>query len=133
MDRASFLEDQRVKFRLHTHAVIRLLKDERFEIEDDHREVHRAYNEGQDVNFGFLVTLSTRKKIFVHAYDALRRMRALNAEDVDLSRLPRLIRIHKVQMDEMNSKCAQENGRFLDEMLDSLIQNLEWLRIILKG
>ena len=133
MDRASFLKTQRAHFRAHTTRVLRQLKDERFEIEDDHREVHREYNAGESVNFGFLVTLCTRKKIFVICYDALRHMRALNADDVDLSRLPRLIRVHKAQMVKMGSNYVEENARLLDEMLESLTINLAWLRIILTG
>lgn len=131
-DRTAFLEQQRAHFRARTTCVIRQVQDERFQVDEDHSALHRAFNAGDDsVNFPYLVTMCTRKKIFVMCYDALRRMRNLDA-NVNLSRLPRLIRVHKAQMRQImgDGVCMRKNDRFFDEMLDSMTHNLQWLRVI---
>ena len=132
MDRASFLTAQRAHFRERTACLMRCLQERRFQIEDEHRVLHAAFNQGDEsVNFALLITLCTRKKIYVTCCNALRRMRALDAQSVDLKRLPRLIRVHQAQMARIGTgSYMKKNARFLDDMLDGLTHNLNWLRVL---
>ena len=114
---------------MRTNKVIQLTKEERWTIADECNEINKAYNNGEEVHFGVLVAISTRNKIHRMVYDALCKMRNFD-EDVDISRLRRLIPIHLTQTKKLGSGNYEINKRFYTDMLESLEHNLSWLRVL---
>ena len=130
--RQKYLEFQRIAFKEKTNKVIRMVKEERFQIADDHQEYHKAFLCFYSVDFGILMCLTTRKKIHAISYEALKKMRNYN-DDVDISRLKKLISIHKNQLRKTGTSNYGVNAKFYDSMYDSIEHNLRWLRVIKCG
>lgn len=127
--RAKFLEQQRAHFKTKTNNVIRLIKEERFQIEDDCHEYKNAYNQGGSVDFGIMMCLTTRTKIHIIGLEALKKMRNFQ-DDIDISRLPKLVRVHANQLRKIGTKNAEANIQFYCSMLNSIEHGIEWLRVI---
>lgn len=127
--RARYLEQQRALFKTKTNHVIRTIKDERFEVEDNLQDYKKAFYGKKSVDFGVMMCLTTRTKIHRIALDALKKMRNLD-DNVDIERLPKLIRVHANQLRKIGTVHAQENIQMYKSMLESIEQNLQWLRVI---
>jgi hypothetical protein len=127
--RQKFLEQQRSLFKVKTNHVIRTVKEERFQIEDDCNDYKKAFMRDESVDFGILMCLTTRTKIHRIALDALKKMRNYD-DDVDISRLPTLIRVHTNQLRKIGTAHADVNIKFYKSMLESIQHNLNWLRVI---
>jgi hypothetical protein len=127
--RQKFLEQQRALFKVKTNHVIRTIKEERFQIEDDCNEYKKAFYADESVDFGIMMCLTTRTKIHRIALDALKKMRNYE-DDVDISRLPQLVRVHTNQLRKIGTGNAEMNIKFYKSMLDSIEHNLQWLRVI---
>ena len=54
-------------------------------------------------------------------------------DDVDISRLKKLISIHKNQLRKTGTSNYGVNAKFYDSMYDSIEHNLRWLRVIKCG
>lgn len=127
--RQKFLEKQRAFFKEKTNHVIRTVKEERFQIEDDCNDYKKTFYADESVDFGIMMCLTTRTKIHRISLDALKKMRNFD-DDVDISRLPKLIRVHTNQLRKIGTANAEMNIKFYESMLDSIEQNLRWLRVI---
>lgn len=127
--RQKFLEQQRALFKAKTNHVIRTVKEERFQIEDECNEYKKSFYADDSVDFGILMCLTTRTKIHRIALDALKKMRNYD-DDVDISRLPTLIRVHTNQLRKIGTAHADVNIKFYKSMLESIQHNLNWLRVI---
>jgi len=127
--RAKFLEQQRALFKAKTNYVIRTIKEERFQTEDDCSVYKAAFYADRSVDFGILMSLTTRAKIYYVAMEALKKLRNFDS-DIDISRLPTLIRVHTHQLRTIGTKNAEANIQFCREMLDSIEQNHKWLLLI---
>ncbi len=127
--RQKFLEMQRILFKEKTNHITRTIKEERFTIEDDHKDYHDAFVNNRSVDFGILMCLTTRKKIHIIAYEALKKMRNYD-DNVDISRLRKLVNVHKHQLLKSGTSHHAVNVKFYDDMVDAIDQNLNWLRVI---
>lgn len=130
--RQKYLAFQQAAFKEKTNIVIRKVKEERYEIEDDHKAYHTAFLSGKSVDFGILMSITTRKKIHIMSYEYLRRMRNYD-DNIDLSRLKRLINIHKNQLRKLGTAHYDVNAKFYDSMYESIDHNLRWLRVLKCG
>tara|TARA_R110001592_G_scaffold93761_11_gene272011 strand:- start:645 stop:1058 length:414 start_codon:yes stop_codon:yes gene_type:complete len=130
--RRKFLEMQRVLFKQKTNHVTRTIKEERFDIEDDHYKYHKAYMSERSADFGILMCLTTRKKIHIKAYEIMKKMRNYD-DNVDTIRLRKLIHVHKHQLRKSGTAHQSENVKFYDDMIEAIEHNLHWLRILKCG
>lgn len=130
--RERYIAIQKEVMKQKTNMVIRKIKDERFEIEDDCKAYSQAFYNDLDISVGLAATVATRKKIHQISYEALKKIRNCN-DDVDLDRLARLIRIHKTQLRKLRPNDCESNLKFYDEMIESITQNLSWLKILNKS
>jgi hypothetical protein len=126
--RKRYIALQRSLLKAKTIHVLRKVKEERFTIVDEKDELKRAYMNDEDVDFGMLMTITTRAKIHEQSYKALQQIR--DGEVPDIHRLPKLIKIHLKQLKKMGTNYMDVNSKFYTDMLESIEQNAYWLRIL---
>ena len=130
--RERYIAFQKDFFKRKTNLVLAKYKNERFQIEDDHKPLHNAFLTDKPVDFGVLMAITTRKKIHILVHNALNRMRN-HDDNVDLTRLHKLISLHKSQMKKIGTMHYEINAKFYDSMYQAVTTNLHWLRVINRG
>ena len=101
-------------FKAECHALLTATKEEYYAIEDEHAAMRRRFMRDESVDLGHFVTMTTRLKIHALAYRALKRMR--NFESCDLSRLPRLVALHRSQLKRLGTMHYQRNATYYSHM-----------------
>ena len=94
--RDAFVIRQLCSFKMDCNTLLAATKDEYYAIEDEHAAMRRRFMRDERVDLGHFLSVTTRLKIHALAYRALKRMR--NFESCDLSRLPRLVALHRNQL-----------------------------------
>ena len=87
-----------------------------------------AFLKDKHVDFGVLMAITTRKKIHILVHNALNKMRN-HDDNVDLTRLHKLITLHKSQMKKIGTMHYEINAKFYDSMLQAVTTNLHWLKV----
>mgnify|MGYP003656324051 CR=1 FL=1 len=127
--RKRYIAIQKSLLRGKTVHTLRKVKEERFRIVDEQQEIKKAYMNDKVINFGMLMTLTTRAKIHIISYKALQDIRDLKVPNI--TRLPMLVKIHLRQLQKMKTNYMQDNIEFYTELLESIEQNVYWLKILL--
>lgn len=126
--RQKFIRLQLLAMKAKTIAVLRKVKEERFTVEDEQKELaKRFYNDTED-DMPMLMTVTVRQKIHAISYKALQDIRDWKIPNID--RLPKLINIHLKQLKKMNAAHYEINKKFYTDMLESIEQNKRWLEIL---
>ena len=126
--RQKFIRLQLLTMKAKTIAVLRKVKEERFTVEDEQKELaKRFYNDTED-DMPMLMTVTVRQKIHAISYKALQDIRDWKIPNID--RLPKLINIHLKQLKKMNAAHYEINKKFYTDMLESIEQNKKWLEIL---
>tara|TARA_Y100000114_G_scaffold42986_1_gene38352 strand:+ start:908 stop:1315 length:408 start_codon:yes stop_codon:yes gene_type:complete len=126
--RQKFIRVQLLTLKAKTIAVLRKVKEERFTIEDEQKELARRFINDEEDDMAMLMTVTVRQKIHAISYKALQDIRDWKIPNID--RLPRLVNIHLNQLKKMNAVHYDINKKFYTEMLDSIQQNKKWLEIL---
>ena len=112
--------------------MIKYTTEEKFAIEEDLCRIKEAYiNHENFLQFDVLMAVTVRQKIHSMADSFLRKIKRFE-NDIDLSRLKKLIRIHKHQMLKLHTDQLHIQVTFYDEMLYSIEQSLRWLTLLLE-
>lgn len=112
--------------------LIKYTTEEKFAIEEDLHRIKRNYMYDEDfIQFDVLMAITVRHKIHTLADGYLRKIKRFE-NDIDLTRLKRLINIHKNQMRKLHTDKLHIQVTFYDEMLYSLQQSLRWLTLLLE-
>ena len=127
--RQKYIEVQKYALKVKTNMIIRKIKEERFEIEDNAKQYSQAFYNDEDIPLGVAVTVLTRSKIHKISYDILKKIRNYE-DDCDLSRLKRLISIHKNQLLKLKPDEYKANIKFYNDMYSAINTNLSWLKIL---
>lgn len=129
--RQKYIEVQKYGLKVKTNIVIRKIKEERFEIEENAKQYSEAFYNDEDILLGVALSVLTRSKIHKISYDILKKIRNYE-DDIDLSRLKRLISIHKNQLIKLKPDAYKCNIQFYADMYESINANLSWLKILNK-
>ena len=127
--RQKYIDFQKKALKLKTNNVVRKIKEERFEIEDNAKEYSCAFYNDDGIDTGVAVTVLTRKKIHEISYDMLKKIRNYE-DDIDTTRLKRLIKIHIAQLKKIKSTDYELNIKFYKDMYEAVETNLSWLKIL---
>jgi pyrimidine operon attenuation protein/uracil phosphoribosyltransferase len=127
--RARYIDFQKKLIKEKTNHVVRMVKEERFEIEDNAKEYSYAFINDGDIDTGVAVAMATRKKIHQISYDMLKKIRNYE-DDIDTTRLKRLINIHINQMKKLKVEACESNIKFYRDMYEAIESNLSWLKIL---
>ena len=112
--------------------LIKYTTEEKFAIEDDLQRIKRNYiNDDNFIQFDVLMAITVRYKIHSLADGYLRKIKRFE-NDIDLTRIRKLINIHKNQMKKLHTKQLHIQVTFYDEMLYSIEQSLRWLTLLLE-
>jgi hypothetical protein len=112
--------------------LIKYTTEEKFSIEEDLHRIKQNYMYDEDfIQFDVLMAITVRFKIHSLADGYLRKIKRFE-NDIDLTRLKRLINIHKNQMKKLHTNRIHIQVTFYDEMLYSIEQSLRWLTLLLE-
>jgi len=112
--------------------LIKYTTEEKFLIEEDLHRIKRNYMDDEGfIQFDVLMAITVRYKIHTLADGYLRKIKRFE-KDVDLSRLRRLVSIHKSQMKKLHTDRLHIQVTFYDEMFYSIEQSLRWLTLLLE-
>lgn len=112
--------------------LIKYTTEEKFAIQEDLQRIKHVYmHDDGFIQFDVLMAITVRYKIHVMADEFLRKIKRFE-DDIDLTRLKKLIRIHKHQMYKLHTERLHIQVTFYDEMLHSLEQSLRWLKLLLQ-
>ena len=118
MARRAFVARQLCSFKAECHALLTATKEEFYALQDEHATIRQRFMQDKSVDFGYLICLTTRLKIHALAYRALKRMR--NFEPCDLSRLPRLVALHRSQLKRLGTMHYEQNVTYYSHMSNRL-------------
>lgn len=127
--RQQYIDTQKKLLKLKTNMVIRSIKEERFEIEDNSKDFSYAFIHDEDIDIGVAVATLIRKKIHEMSYDMLKKIRNYE-DDIDITRLKRLINIHITQLKKIKPEAYECNIKFYRDMYEAVEKNLSWLKIL---
>ena len=76
--RQKFIRVQLLTLKAKTIAVLRKVKEERFTIEDEQKELARRFMNDEEDDMAMLMTVTVRQKIHTISYKALQDIRAVS-------------------------------------------------------
>ena len=111
--------------------LIKYTTEEKFEIQDDLQRIKQIYiNDDDFIQFDVLMAITVRYKIHSLADGYLRKIKRFE-NDINLTRIRKLISIHKNQMKKLHTNQIHIQVTFYDEMLYSIEQSLRWLTLLI--
>ena len=122
------LARQLCSFKAECNALLTATKEEYYAIEDEHVAMRRRFMRDERIDLGHFLTLTTRLKIHALSYRALKRMRNFNA--CDLSRLPKLVALHRSQLKKLGTAHYQRNVTYYSHMESRLFMLQRYLSVL---
>lgn len=130
--REAFVTQQLSLFKAQCHALLTATKGDYYNLLDEHDAMRAQFmRDDETVDLGYFLSLTTRVKIHALAYKALKKMRNLQA--CDLSRLPRMVALHRTQLAKLGTIHYERNVTHYKHMCKRLLLLESYMAALVKA
>ena len=128
MKREDFVAVQLWNFKKECNLLLSGTIEEHFALVDEHAAMRNQFMRDEPIDFGHFMCLTTRLKIHIIAHRALKLLR--NFDFCDLSRLPKLVALHRSQLKRLGTVHYKSNAIYYEHMEQRLFTLDRYLRAL---